>query len=205
MQSSYSPPSVPGPRLLVVEDNEPTRSRLTELLLREGCRVDQAVDGAEGLRKVGATKYDAILLDLIMPNVDGWTFRETVLRHPEMKLIPTVVLTVKELGDRDRYVLRTPFVLQKPFADSALRSMVREVLHRPEQPAPATAAPDALFWSKRGEVACAAHMPDRTDPRWLADKWTAIPKTAGKGRVLYQCQHCGARSTPIQHRSAVRD
>ena len=67
----------------------------------------------------------------------------------------------------------------------------------------AAAAPSkVLFWSRRGEVACATHAPEPASARWTAEQWTTMPVTAMQRHgLLYQCQHCSASGRPIHHRS----
>jgi CheY-like chemotaxis protein len=60
------------PRVLVVDDDPVIRSTVAELLLDEGYRVDQAADGAEVLAVAATSMPDAIVLDLMMPLLDGW-------------------------------------------------------------------------------------------------------------------------------------
>jgi two-component system chemotaxis response regulator CheY len=205
-QRQFSP-KMPGHphRVLLVEDTETTRQRITGLLRSQGYHVDEATNGLDALRKVSAAPYDAILLDLVLPNVDGWQFRETQLRHPELASIPTVVVTVRALREQDRYALRTQDVLQKPFEDPALLTVVQRACARG---ATATAfipareleaSPPELFWSKRGAVACGGHVPPRGSQRWLDERWCAIPEGAGQDRVSYQCQYCPGSTGPIRH------
>jgi len=52
-----------------------------------------------------------------------------------------------------------------------------------------------LFWSKRGDVACAAHAPDVADPRWKAEQWK--PLRIARPNHLYQCQYC--HRSPVAH------
>ena len=52
-----------------------------------------------------------------------------------------------------------------------------------------------LYWSVRGEVACDAHAPEPTDPRWYVEGWQRLPVRAPRGRrTRYECQHCGRAS-----------
>ena len=60
-------------------------------------------------------------------------------------------------------------------------------------------ADDVLFWSSKGEVACAEHAPADGDPRRLADRWQPIPYDALR-KIQYQCQHC-TTGQPIRHQS----
>lgn len=62
-------------------------------------------------------------------------------------------------------------------------------------------AKQTLFWSRRGEIACEQHAPDRTDPRFIAQGWQPIPPVAGR-RITYQCQHCGLGSISHQRRAS---
>jgi CheY-like chemotaxis protein len=57
---------------------------------------------------------------------------------------------------------------------------------------------DTLFWSRKGEVACATHAPDSANARWAQEGWQPVPDARGR-RVTYQCQHCGKGA--IQHQS----
>jgi len=65
------PPALAGARILLVEDNDINREFATELLLSEGLRVEEAGDGAEALAQVQAREYDAVLMDIQMPVMDG--------------------------------------------------------------------------------------------------------------------------------------
>lgn len=197
--------ATPAKRILVVEDVETTRRRLATLLNSEGYTVDQAVDGMEALRKVGGTRYDAILLDLVMPHVSGWNFRETALRRPELRAIPTVVMTAQPLRPPERYVLQTPFVINKPFEDATVLATLREAFAlraAAAPPRPKHVLDDGLFWSRRGEVACATHAPAADAARWRDEQWSPVQRVST--RVIYQCQHCATDHGPIAKRSRAR-
>ena len=64
----------PGARVLVVEDDDATRAILRDMLEREGCTVDVAENGLVALERVAKAKPDIILLDLLMPKMDGFEF-----------------------------------------------------------------------------------------------------------------------------------
>jgi CheY-like chemotaxis protein len=190
--------------VLVVEDVDTTRQRLAQALRREGYGVVEAADGLEALKQVSTQRFDAILLDLVMPNVDGWQFRETQLRHPELAAVPTVIVTVQPLREHDRYALRARDILRKPFEDAELMAMISRACATPQQWSPPSGAPAAvtvpaqtLFWSRRGEIACATHAPKDDSVRWSEERWSPLPAGAGKGRVRYQCQHCPGHGGPI--------
>ena len=201
--ASHVPPSDSAvAAVLVVEDNDTTRDRIATLLRSRGYEVAEAIDGLEALRKVSRRKFDAIVLDLVLPNFDGWQFRAMQLRHPEMSSIPTVIVSVQPLRAPERYSLRTTDVLQKPFEDANLLQAV-ERARQTRQPmrlvdrADAERVSVALFWSNRGEIACVDHAPDATSQRWRQERWAAIPASTGERRVVYCCQHCPGNGSPI--------
>ncbi len=87
-------------RILIVEDERHIREALAALLLDEGYRVALAANGQEGLQFLRShPETDLILVDLVMPGVDGWQFRREQLRDPELALIPTAALSAKDLAD----------------------------------------------------------------------------------------------------------
>lgn len=193
-----------GRSVLVVEDNDVTRDRIASLLRRAGYRVSEAADGLDALHKVSAVRFDAILLDLILPHVDGWQFRATQLRHPELATIPTVIVTIQPLREPDRYSLRTTDIVHKPFEDDELLDAVRRACER-DQPsvAKAPAIASRLFWSRRGEIACAQHAPEADSNRWRDERWAPIPPPPDTHRIVYQCQHCPGDGSPIDRSRRV--
>ena len=125
-----------GGRVLVVEDDETTRALLRDTLVREGCTVDVAEDGLAGLARLEAGTPDLILLDLMMPRMDGFEFVTAVRANPATAAIPIVVLTARELtGDeRARLAGETEKVLRKSLhSREELVAEIRRVLApRPE-------------------------------------------------------------------------
>jgi len=82
------------PRLLLVEDDAAVRDSLREALQEEGCHVATATNGREALRLLqGGPRPDAILLDLMLPVMDGWDFRHEQLRDPALRDIPILIVT----------------------------------------------------------------------------------------------------------------
>jgi CheY-like chemotaxis protein/anti-sigma regulatory factor (Ser/Thr protein kinase) len=103
------------PATLVVEDDDATREMLCRLLEGAGCEVAEAVNGREAVEYLRESRPHLILLDLMMPEMDGFQFLEEVQRHPDWRSIPTVVLSSKELTGEDRRRLngRVLQILQK--------------------------------------------------------------------------------------------
>jgi CheY-like chemotaxis protein len=90
------------PRVLVVEDNPVAALQIRTALEENGYQVDTAAGGREGVERVRAALPDAIVLDLMMPEVDGFQVLEEVRSTPESATLPVLVLTAKELTGADR-------------------------------------------------------------------------------------------------------
>lgn len=93
--------SEPRNRILVVEDDAGTRDVLQRTLQRDGWMVSLASDGVEGLERLRSEPPAAILLDLMMPRMDGFDFLEEIRRNPDWKDIPVIVVTAKELSNAE--------------------------------------------------------------------------------------------------------
>ena len=89
-----------GKTILIVEDEPQQREALQTAFEREGCRVEVASDGDEGLKKVREHMPRVILLDLLMPVLDGFAFLEALNGDAALKHIPVVVLT--NLTEREK-------------------------------------------------------------------------------------------------------
>jgi two-component system chemotaxis response regulator CheY len=86
--------------VLLVEDNDDTRGALARLLRIRGYRVAEARDGQEAWEYLGhGERACVIVLDLVMPRMDGRLFRAKQLEHSELAAIPVVVFTAHESGE----------------------------------------------------------------------------------------------------------
>lgn len=88
-----------GKRILVVDDNEINLDIATETLAASGAAVDAASGGAQALTMIEAAKYDLILLDLSMPDVDGMTVGRAVRSSPTNGKAALVLFTASDSGD----------------------------------------------------------------------------------------------------------
>src|SRR6267143_897660 len=124
-------------RILVIDDDADIRGLVADLLERAGLSVEQAEDGRSGLRALHKTPPDLVVLDVSMPDLDGW---QTLERIRDLSEVPVLMLTAR--GDElervrglqagaDDYVV-------KPFGSQELVARVEALLRR--APAPATAA-----------------------------------------------------------------
>lgn len=90
-------------RILLVEDNEMNRDMLSRRLELEKFEVLLAVDGEEGVAMALAEKPDLILMDLSLPDVDGWEATRRIKAEPSTAAIPVIALTAHALqGDRQK-------------------------------------------------------------------------------------------------------
>ncbi len=85
-------------RLLVVEDEPDLRDAIVQSLREAGYAVDEASDGSNGLYKAAGVDYDAIVLDLMMPGMDGWSLLRALRKK---KATPVLILSARDtLPDR---------------------------------------------------------------------------------------------------------
>lgn len=87
------PPSDNEKLVLIVEDDEDSRDVYREVLLNSGFRVDTAVSGLDGLNRAREGLPDAILMDISIPEMDGWAVTAELGKDPGTASIPVVVVT----------------------------------------------------------------------------------------------------------------
>ncbi|MCA0354617.1 MAG: response regulator [Chloroflexi bacterium] len=89
--------------ILLVEDHEMNRDMLKRRLERRDFQVSVAVDGQEAIDLVESLMPDIILMDMSLPNVDGWTATRMIKANPAVNQIPIIGLTAHAMaGDRER-------------------------------------------------------------------------------------------------------
>jgi two-component system OmpR family response regulator len=116
-------------RLLIVEDESDLRVALSMALTDEGYAVDSAEDGEEGLYKAQEWEYDAIVLDIMMPKLDGWEVLEELRKE---KTTPVLILTARgEVSDKIKGLdLGSDDFLVKPFDMDELFARLRALIRR---------------------------------------------------------------------------
>lgn len=131
-------------RLLIVEDEIRLASALQRGLGAEGFTVDLAYTGPDGLHLAQETAYDAVILDLMLPELSGYRIIER-LRAAE-NWVPILMLTAKdgEYDEADALDLGADDYLTKPFSFVVLLARLRALMRRGVQPRPATLKVDDL-------------------------------------------------------------
>jgi two-component system, cell cycle response regulator DivK len=91
------------PKILIVEDNEENRDALSRRLQRRGFEIVIAADGKIGVAMAQSEKPDLILMDMNMPELDGWEATRQIRAAAETQNLPVIALTAHAMaGDRDR-------------------------------------------------------------------------------------------------------
>ncbi|KAA0124710.1 hybrid sensor histidine kinase/response regulator [Methylobacterium sp. P1-11] len=114
-------------RVLVIDDDPNVPDLVRQLLDSEHCTVDWVADGAAGLERIAQARPSVILLDLLMPRMDGLAFLDALQADPSARDIPVVVLTAASLDSAERGMLRDRVLglIDKSGLDRA--ALVREV------------------------------------------------------------------------------
>lgn len=100
--------------ILIIDDDKGTHDLLEQELSNEGCQVLHAMGGREGLKVAKAARPDLITLDIIMPDLDGWSVLRTLKDDPELRETPVLLVTI--MGDRDLgFALGAADFITKPF------------------------------------------------------------------------------------------
>jgi two-component system response regulator MprA len=117
-----------APRILVVEDDIDLGETVCEILKMSGYRASHATDGLVALQMLGqGGLHDLILLDLMMPRMDGWAFRDAQLQDKKIKNIPVVVLSA--MGEIVKPI-EADLILRKPVAPETLLETVEKIVWR---------------------------------------------------------------------------
>lgn len=129
-------------KILIVDDDPDILDALTMILETKGYQVVTAKDGVEGLANLKATKPDLMILDLLMPKMDGFAVCKELLdpRWSKLRDIPILILTsVREEASRRRYELETGLELdvddyvEKPVSPDVLLHRVEKLLKKKQK------------------------------------------------------------------------
>ena len=122
--------------ILIIEDMEPVVQAIRMVLEREGFRLLTAQSGQEGLRAVSEQKPDLVILDLILPDMDGLEICRRIRKNPEVARVPIMILSGKaeEVDKVVGLAVGADDYLAKPFGDKELVARVKALLRRSAAP-----------------------------------------------------------------------
>ena len=142
-------------RVLVIEDEPELRRVLAQALREDGYAVDEAADGEDGLFKATSWDYDAVVLDLLLPRLDGWSLLARLRRQ---RKTPVLILTARDaVNDRVRGLdAGADDYLVKPFDLAELLARVRALIRRAAgQADPLITIGDIVIDRRARSVTCA--------------------------------------------------
>lgn len=137
-------------KILIVDDEEMIREVIKEYSEDVGYQTDEAEDGKIALEKINKNTYDLLILDIMMPEMDGFTVLKNI---PKEKMIPTIVLSARgeEYDKLNGFDLGIDDYLTKPFSPKELIARIKAVLNRTQKNLP------TLYRYKTLEVNFSAH------------------------------------------------
>ncbi len=120
-------------RILSIEDNPEMRGLIQLILERKGHRVIGVKRGDLGLELLKSLKPDILLLDLMLPDIDGWEIYRQMKADADLATVPVIIISAKDEGQdaaEGDHVIGDDRFLQKPFEVFDLINMVYEALDR---------------------------------------------------------------------------
>ena len=119
------------PKTILIADDDPTIIKLLQVNLEmEGYDVVTAFDGQDALEKAAAAPPDLIILDIMMPRLDGWATREALASMPDLCAIPVIFLSARaqQADLRRGYEAGVAEYVTKPFDPTALLDTIAQIL-----------------------------------------------------------------------------
>jgi two-component system, OmpR family, response regulator VicR len=123
-------------KVVCIEDEQEMIELVRLILSRQNIEVVGALGGPEGLEKIAEERPDLVLLDLMMPEMDGWEVYQKMKSSEEMRRIPVIVVTAKAQSiDRvlGLHIARVDDYITKPFGPQELLESVQRVMEKSDQ------------------------------------------------------------------------
>ena len=119
-----------GHKILVVEDHEDNRRIIHDLLAAHGFEVVEAVTGLEGVREAERHHPALILMDIQLPEIDGYEATRRIKSHPDLKHIPIIIFTSYALSGDDlkAYAAGCDDYVSKPYSPKKLLARIQNFL-----------------------------------------------------------------------------
>src|SRR5215204_1121610 len=153
--------------LVLVIDDSPTITKVVQLVLtKAGYQVDTAADGEAGLEAVRAKRPDLILLDFVMPRMNGYQFCRELVADAKLRDIPVVLMSAKgdQVGERFVKVMGIVDYITKPFSPEAITAVVQHTVGKYSPTSTKDVNPSLVT----GEDLAATDDADRTQARSAA-------------------------------------
>jgi two-component system, OmpR family, response regulator VicR len=118
-------------KVVVIEDDVEMINLVKLILKKEGFEVTGAMGGRDGLNAIEKNQPDLVLLDLMMPDIDGWEVYQTMKANDQTKHIPVIIITAKAQSiDKvlGLHIAKVDDYITKPFSPNELVASVRKVL-----------------------------------------------------------------------------
>jgi CheY-like chemotaxis protein len=190
-------PLLAGARILLAEDNAVNRELSVELLVGAGLAVDVANDGREAVRMVDDAHYDAILMDIQMPEMDGWTATARIRENPRHRELPIIAMTAHALSGYHEECLAAGMNdhITKPVEPEALFGVLSRwigVENGGAMTAAGTTGMTHAVTADRGTIAPTTATPDDTEDELsefaglerVMDVRAALARVSGKRALL---------------------
>ena len=177
-----------GQNILVVEDNESAIIQLTDILQAEGYRVQVARNGEEALARIGLVVPDAMILDLMMPAVDGFQVLKTIRATERTAHLPVLILTAKHVTQEELSFLKGNHIHQLIQKGDINKAGLLAAVARMVAPPPATPAPRPRRRPARAGKPVVLVVEDNPDNLaimrvLLRDAYTVLEATDGRAGV----------------------
>ena len=117
--------------ILIVEDDKFLRELISQKLLKEGYGISAAVDGEEGITKIKEEKPSLVLLDLILPGIDGFEVLTQMKADPNVSSIPVIILSnlgQKEDVERGLKIGATDYLIKAHFTPGEIIEKIKKIL-----------------------------------------------------------------------------
>lgn len=117
--------------ILVVEDDKFLRELITQKLIKENYEVSEAIDGEQGIKKIKEEKPDLILLDLILPGIDGFEVLARMKKDSELSSIPVIIfsnLGQKEDVERGLKLGASDYLIKAHFTPGEIIEKIKKTL-----------------------------------------------------------------------------
>ncbi len=118
-------------KILVIEDDKFLRELISQKLIKEGYDIAEAVDGEKGVKKVKEEKPDLVLLDLILPGIDGFEVLSRVKKDPFLAQIPVIILSnlgQKEDIEKGLKIGAADYLIKAQFTPDEIVEKIKNVL-----------------------------------------------------------------------------